>query len=63
MHTQSQESAVVNHFAFSCSIKVLDLLTAKRGEPRVTINSTYFIFESVFFDVPRAVSQIQPLNK
>ena len=23
----------------------------------------YFIFESVFFDVPRAVSQIQFLNK
>ena len=26
-------------------------------------NAGYFIFVSVFFDVPRAVSQIQPLNK
>ena len=26
-------------------------------------NSHYFISESVFFDVPRAVSQIQFLNK
>ena len=29
----------------------------------IPINLTYFIFESVFFDVPRAVSQIQFLNK
>ena len=29
----------------------------------VEVKLLYFIFESIFFDVPRAVSQIQPLNK